>query len=113
MKSNKLLTALLTLAVIGTARAETLSANGVSEISVKANGDLINARRLAREQAEKNAVGGMLKLKLSADLNDPKVKNALEELRTQLSDNLKTSFNAEGDILTARAIVGSGVWADA
>lgn len=105
MKMTTVMSALLALGIAGSASAETLSANGMTEISIKANGDLINARRVAREQAEKDAVAGVLKIKLSADVNDPKVKNALADLRIQLIDNLKTSFNAEGDILTAKTLL--------
>jgi hypothetical protein len=108
MKKNLLLPALFALGAIGTtvgASAETFSANGVKELSIKASGDLVNARRIAREQAEKDAVASVLRMKLSANLNDPKVKDAIEELRKQLADNLRTSFNAEGDILTARAVL--------
>jgi hypothetical protein len=102
MKKPLLVLALLALGIGGSAGAETLSANGSTEISIKANGDLVNARRLAREQAEKDAIAGILKTKLSADLNDPRVKNAVPDLRKQLTDNMRTSFSAEGDILTAR-----------
>lgn len=94
--------ALLALGIAGSACAETLSANGLAEISIKENGDLVNARRIARENAEKHAVAQILKTKLSANVNDPKVRNVLADIRTQLIDNLKTSFNAEGDILTAK-----------
>lgn len=102
MKKTLLVSTLLALSIVSSAGAETLSANGSTEISIKANGDLVNARRLAREQAEKDAIAGMLKIKLSADLNDPKVRNALPDLRKQLTDNMRTSFTAEGDILTAK-----------
>ena len=96
----------LSLSVSGLAHAEVLSANGsVSEISIKANGDLVNARRIAREQAEKDAVASILKIKLSADVNDPKVKSALPELRKQLSESLKTTFVAEGDYLSAKSVL--------
>lgn len=96
----------LSLAIAGFAHAEVLLANGsVSEISIKGSGDLINARRIAREQAEKDAVASLLKIKLSADINDPKVKNALPDLRKQLSENLKTTFLTEGDFLSAKAIL--------
>lgn len=105
MKMNAIMSALLALGIAGSAYAETFSANGLTEISIKANGDLINARRVAREQSEKDAVAGILKIKLSADVNDPKVKNALVDLRKQLIDNLKTSFSAEGDILTAKTLL--------
>jgi hypothetical protein len=102
MKMTAVMSALLALGIAGSAYAETLSANGATEISIKANGDLINARRVAREQAEKDAVAQILKIKLSADVSDPKVNNAMADLRKQLLDNLKTSFTAEGDILSAK-----------
>lgn len=102
MKKTLLVSTLLALGIVSSACAETLSANGSTEISIKANGDLVNARRLAREQAEKDAIAGILKIKLSADLNDAKVRNALPDLRKQLNDNMRTSFTAEGDILTAK-----------
>jgi len=102
MKKIALVSALLALGITGSVCAETLSANGMTEISIKANGDLINARRIAREQAEKDAIASILKVKLSADINEPKVRNALPDLRKQLIDNLKTSFTAEGDMLTAK-----------
>lgn len=102
MKMTAVMSALLALGIAGSAWAETLSANGMTEISIKANGDLVNARRIAREQAEKDAIASILKIKLSADINEPKVRNALADLRKQLIDNLKTSFTAEGDMLTAK-----------
>jgi hypothetical protein len=102
MKMTHIVAALLALGLATISTAETLTAKGETDISIKANGDLINARRIAREQAERDAVGGLLRTRLSADLNDPKVKNALADLRKQLTDSLKTSFNAEGDMLTAR-----------
>jgi hypothetical protein len=90
---------------LGIAHAEPLSANGTTEVSIKANGDLVNARRVAREQAEKDAVSGLLKIKLGADISSPKVQGALADLRKQLSDNLHTSFNAEGDVLSAKTVL--------
>lgn len=108
MKKNLLLSALLALGTIGApgiAAADTFAANGVKELSIKASGDLMTARRIAREQAERDAVASVLRIKLSADLNDPKVKNGLPELHKQLADNLRTSFNAEGDVLTARTVL--------
>jgi hypothetical protein len=101
MKKTLLASALFALGV-GLVHAETLSANGLTEVSIKANGDLVSARRIAREQAEKDAVGSLLKIKLSADLRSPKVQAALPDLRKQLTDNMRTTFNAEGDILAAK-----------
>jgi hypothetical protein len=105
MKKTLLLSALLALGMAGTAgmaSAETFAANGIKELSIKASGDLVNARRIAREQAERDAVASVLKIKLSANLNDPKVRDGLPELHKQLADKLRTSFSAEGDVLTAR-----------
>lgn len=105
MKKTLLLSALLALGAIGNASAETFSANGVKELSIKSSGDLVNARRIAREQSERDAVASVLKIKLSANLNDPKVRDALTELHKQLADKLRTTFSAEGDILTARTVL--------
>jgi hypothetical protein len=104
MKKTLLVSALLALG-LGAAQAETLSANGLTEVSIKASGDVITARRLAREQAEKDAVSGLLKIKLSADIGSPKVQAALADLRKQLADNMRTSFNAEGDVLSAKTVL--------
>jgi hypothetical protein len=82
--------------------AETINAVGKTEISIKANGDLVNARRLARESAERDAVHSALKLRMNIDTSKPEAKAALGDLAKQLSDNLKTSFVTEGDILTAK-----------
>lgn len=117
MKKTLLLSALLALGTAGApgmASAETFAANGVKELSIKASGDLVNARRIAREQAERDAVASVLKIKLSANLNDPKVRDGLPELHKQLADKLRTSFSAEGDVLTARTTlqVDSGEFLD-
>lgn len=104
MKKTFLASALLALG-LGMANAEPLSANGMTEVSIKKSGDLITARRLAREQAEKDAVVRLLKIKLSADTSSAKVQDALVDLRKQLSDNMRTSFNAEGDVLSAKTVL--------
>jgi hypothetical protein len=104
MKKTLLVSTLLALGM-GAAHAETLSANGLTEVSIKANGDVITARRIAREQAEKDAVNGLLKTKLSADIGSPKVQAALADLRKQLIDNMRTSFNAQGDVLSAKTVL--------
>jgi hypothetical protein len=100
MKKTLLASALFALG-LGMAHAETLSVKGQTEVGIKANGDLVNARRIAREQAEKDAVSSLLKIKLSADMHSPKVQAALPDLRKQLADNMRTTFNAEGDVLAA------------
>ncbi|MCC2971175.1 hypothetical protein [Massilia sp. IC2-476] len=102
MKKTLIASALFALG-LSMAHAEPLSANGSIEVSVKANnGDLIKARRVAREQAENDAVLRLLKLRLGADPSSAKVRDGLVDLRKQLADNMKTSFNAEGDVLTAK-----------
>lgn len=100
MKKTLLASALFALG-IGIAHADSLSAKGLTEVSVKANGDLVTARRIARERAESDAVAGLLKTKLGADAHSAKVQAALPELRKQLIDNMRTTFNAEGDVLSA------------
>ena len=105
MKKTLLVSALLALGLAAPVHAETLSANGMTELSVKANKDLINARRIAREQAENSAVASIVKLKLGADVNNAKVQAKLADLRTQLSDHMRTSYTAEGDILTAKTVL--------
>jgi len=104
MNKTLLVSALLALG-LGAAHAEPLSANGITEVSIKASGDLVAARRLAREQAEQDAVAGLLKTKLGTDVNDPKVRAVLADLRKQLADNMRTTFNAEGDILNAKTVL--------
>ncbi|HEU4851299.1 MAG TPA: hypothetical protein VFT37_03985 [Telluria sp.] len=105
MKKTLLVSALLALGFAAPVHAETLSANGITELSIKANGDLVNARRIARERAEKGAVANILKIRLNADVNNPKVKAAVDEMRVQLADNLRTSYSAEGDMLTAKTVL--------
>jgi len=85
------------------ANAEAITANGRAEVSIKANkGDVISARRLARNSAEIDAIISAIKLKLNVNVNDPKSKAAVSDLVKQLADNLKTSYLTEGDILTAK-----------
>jgi hypothetical protein len=104
MKKTLLALALLAHG-IGMAHADILSANGITEVSVKANGDLVSARRVAREQAEKDAVSGLLKIKLGADIRNSKVQAALGDLQKQLAGNMRTTFIAEGDILSAKTVL--------
>jgi hypothetical protein len=85
--------------------AETINAVGKTEISIKANGELVNARRLARESAERDAVMSALKLRMNIDTTSPATQTALGDLAKQLTDNLKTSFLTEGDILTAKTVL--------
>lgn len=106
MTMKKTLIALAAFALsVGMAQAETLSANGLVTVSVKASGNLIDARRIARERAENDAVTGLLKRSLSADVNSPKVTAALPDLHKQLIDYMRTSFTAEGDALNAKTVL--------
>lgn len=85
------------------ASAEVISAKGKAEVSIKASGgDLIAARRVAKAASEIDAVIAAIKLKLNINPNDPKSKKAIDDFVNQLSDNLKTSMNVEGDILVAK-----------
>lgn len=104
MKKTFLAAALLA-AGIGYANAEAISANGLITVSVKASGNLVEARRIARERAEDDAVIGLLKRVLSADTSRPEVVAALPDLRKQLIDNMQTSFKAEGDVLEAKTLL--------
>ncbi len=103
---SKLLKALFlaaSLMVANYAVAEVVTASGRSEVSVKANkGDVISARRVARNAAEADAIVAAIKLKLNINPSDPKSKAAIDDLVKQLGDNLKTTFNLEGDVLTAK-----------
>jgi hypothetical protein len=82
--------------------SQTLNAVGTTEISIKANGDLVNARRLARASSERDAILSALRLRMSVDANNPAIQTALIDLAKQSSDNLKTTFITEGDILSAK-----------
>lgn len=85
------------------ANAEAITANGRAEVSLKANkGDVISARRLARNSSEVDAIIAAIKLKLNVNVNDPKSKAAVADLVKQLADNLKTTYLTEGDVLTAK-----------
>ena len=83
--------------------AQVVDVKGEAEASIKANGgDLISARRVVREAAERDAIAAVLKLRLSVNPNDPKMVSAANDIRKQLGDNLKTTFRTEGDVITAR-----------
>jgi hypothetical protein len=104
---SKLLKALFLAAslmvVVPLNAAEVISANGKAEISIKANkGDATAARRIARNASEVDAVVRAIKVRLNINPNDPKSKAAIDDMVTQLSDNLKTSYNLEGDVITAK-----------
>jgi hypothetical protein len=104
---SKLLKALFLAAslmvVVTPINAEVISANGKAEVSIKANkGDAAAAKRIARNAAEADAVVAAIKLKLNIDPNNPKSKAAIADMVNQLTDNLKTTYNLEGDVLTAK-----------
>lgn len=103
---SKLLKALFlaaSLTVVTPVNAEVITANGKAEVSIKANkGDAIAAKRVARNAAEADAVVAAIKLKLNIDPNNAKSKAAIADMVNQLTDNLKTTFNLEGDVLTAK-----------
>lgn len=105
MLKKKLLNIAVAIALAGSINvyAETIDANGKTEISIKSSGgDLVAARKLARDSAERDAVYSALKVRMNLDPNNPAIKNALDEMAKQLSDNMKTDFVTEGDILTAK-----------
>lgn len=106
MNISKLIVALATSSILCfsmVTQAETINANGKTEIGIKASGgDLVKARKLARDSAERDAVLSALKLRLNVDGNSPAAQAALGELTKQLSDNLKTTFTVEGDVLIAK-----------
>jgi hypothetical protein len=82
--------------------AEAISANGRVEVSVKANKDLVTARKVARDAAERDAVRSALRVRLNLDPKNPKNEEAVAEIAKNLADNFQTTFATEGDILTAR-----------
>jgi hypothetical protein len=105
MKLNRTLHALVACTALGLSTpglTEALTANGQSQVSVKANGDLVNARRVAREAAERDAVESLLRLRMNLNARDPKTAAAIGDMAKQLSQNLKTTYLTEGDVLTAR-----------
>ncbi len=106
MNLKKTLLHTLTVAALaGTplAMAQVVDVKGEAEVSLKSNGgDMATARRLAREAAERDAIAAVLKLRMSVNPDDPKMVAAANDIRKQLSDNLKTTFRVEGDIVGAR-----------
>lgn len=83
--------------------AEPIHANGTAQVSIKENkGDLAQARRLAKNAAEVDAIVAAVKLRLNVNPNDPKSKAGIADLVKQLSESLKTTFVTEGDYLTAK-----------
>jgi hypothetical protein len=107
MKNVKksLVASAITLAIVSqspVAMAEAISANGRVEVSVKANKDLVTARKVARDAAERDAVRSALRVRLNLDPKNPKNEEAVAEIAKNLADNFQTTFATEGDILTAR-----------
>jgi len=83
--------------------AQVVDVKGEAEASLKANGgDMMVARRVVREAAERDAITSVLKLRFSVNATDPKMVEAGNDIRKQLVDNLKTTFRIEGDVISAR-----------
>jgi hypothetical protein len=103
---SKLIKALFiaaSLMVVPPVSAEVISAKGDAEVIVKEyKGDVIAAKRVARKVSEADAVVAAIKLKLNIDPNNAKSKAAVADMVSQLTDSLKTTFNLEGDVLTAK-----------
>jgi hypothetical protein len=98
-----ILSAAIACAFATSAVAQTVEVKGEFEVSVKASGgDLVVARRQAREAAERDAIAAALSQNMSVNMEEPKNIKAANEIRKQLSDLLKTKFVAEGDSLTAK-----------
>jgi hypothetical protein len=101
---NRLIfSAAVACALATSAVAQTVEVKGEFEVSLKASGgDLVAARRQAREAAERDAIAAALSQNMSVNMEEPKNIKAANEIRKQLSDLLKTKFVAEGDALTAK-----------
>lgn len=98
-----ILSAAIACAFATSALAQTVEVKGEFEVSLKASGgDLVVARRQAREAAERDAIAAALSQNMSVNMEEPKNIKAANEIRKQLSDLLKTKFVAEGDSLTAK-----------
>lgn len=98
-----ILSAAIACAFATAAVAQTVEVKGEFEVSLKASGgDLVAARRQAREAAERDAIAAALSQNMSVNMEEPKNIKAANEIRKQLSDLLKTKFVAEGDALTAK-----------
>jgi hypothetical protein len=102
---RKLLLSLALTAALGSAPvvlAQAVTQTGQAEVSIKANKDQVNARAVARRQAEADAIRAALKLRLNVDASSGKAQEAITELVKTLSANMRTTYAMEGDILTAR-----------
>ncbi len=101
---RKLFLSLAAAMLVGSAPvlAQSVTQTGQAEVSVKANKDQVNARAVARRQAEADAIRAALKLRLNVDSTSPKAQEAIAELVKTLSANMRTTYALEGDILTAR-----------
>ena len=87
--------------------AQVADAAGEAEVSVKQAGDLVNARRLARDKAERDVVVELLRVRVNVNPADPKAVAGLDSLRKQLGDQIKTTFTTEGDVLKARSKISA------
>ena len=102
---RKLLLSLALTATLGSAPvvlAQAVTQTGQAEVSIKANRDQVNARAVARRQAEADAIRAALKLRLNVDASTGKAQEAIAELVKTLSANMRTTYAMEGDTLTAR-----------
>lgn len=106
MKIKQTIIQILICAALATStqtHAQVVDVKGEAEASIKANGgDLMVARRVVREAAERDAISSVLKLRFSVNATDPKMVEAGNDIRKQLVDNLKTTFRIEGDVISAR-----------
>ena len=100
-----LLAGALTMGSVPQLHAQAVQATGRVEIDVKKYKDLIAARAAARKVAERDAIKSALKLKLNIDGANPKLEASLDDFVKNFTDNLKTTFKTEGDLLTATAVL--------
>ncbi|MFN5699278.1 MAG: hypothetical protein ACK47V_01365, partial [Betaproteobacteria bacterium] len=82
--------------------AESFTQAGEAQVSIKANRDQITARAVAKRQADADAVRAALRLRLNVDSTGAKAQEAIAELVKTLGTNMRTTYQVEGDSLTAR-----------
>lgn len=82
--------------------AESFTQAGEAQVSIKANRDQITARAVAKRQADADAVRAALRLRLNVDSTGAKAQEAIAELVKTLGTNMITTYQVEGDSLTAR-----------
>ena len=76
---------------------------GEGKASIRESGGMEGARAAAREAAERDAIVEALKMNLSLDMTRPKNIEAVNSIRKQLSDIMKTTFKSEGDFVSAKS----------